>query len=124
MPGKGKRVAARQAQLNRRRRRQARSASEGGVQTAVEEGGAVATSIASRATAATTAASTSAAPSADAGPVNSQPAPAAVRPIGTPSAQGRNMQPMAYTHLAGELRRILILAGIVTAVLIGVSFAV
>jgi hypothetical protein len=31
---------------------------------------------------------------------------------------------MAYTHLAGELRRILILVGIVSAVLIGISFAV
>ncbi len=38
MPAKGKRVAARQAQLNRRRRRQARSDSEGEVTTAVQGG--------------------------------------------------------------------------------------
>ncbi len=120
MPGKGKRVAARQAQLNRRRRRQARSAAEGGAQTLLEEGGAVATNIAPPAVADTT----TAAASAGAGPVNPQPAPAAVRPTGTSSSQGRNVQPMAYTHLARELRRILTLAGIVAAVLIAVSFFV
>lgn len=120
MPGKGKRVAARQAQLNRRRRRQARSAAEGGAQAATEEGSAVATTIAPPVAATTT----TAAASADAGPVNPQPAPAAARPAATSSPQGRNAQPMAYTHLAGELRRILILVGIVSAVLIGISFAV
>jgi len=120
MPGKGKRVASRQAQLNRRRRRQTRSASEGGAQTAVEEGSAVATRVAPPAAAA----ATTDAPSAAAAPVNPQPAPAAIRPTGASSSQGRNAQPMAYTHLKGELRRVLTLAGIVTAVLISVSFFV
>ena len=117
MPAKGKRVAARQAQLNRRRRRQARSASEGEVTTAIREGGPTAATIVSPA--ATT--SETAAPTSDAG--QSQPAPAPVRPAATASSQNRNAQPLAYTHLARELRRILILAGIVTVVLLGVSFA-
>ena len=118
MPAKGKRVAARQAQLNRRRRRQARSASEGEVLTAVQEGGSQATTIVSPAATA----SATAPARADAG--QPHPAPDQVRPVATASSQSRNTQPLAYTHLARELRRILILAGIVTAVLLGVSFAV
>ena len=119
MPAKGKRVAVRQAQLNRRRRRQVRAA-EAGVQTAESEGGSPAASINSP-TAATVPAAGS-----DAGARQEQPQPAAVavRPVTTTSSQSRNTQPMAYTHLARELRRILILAGIITAVLIGVSFAI
>ena len=120
MPAKGKRVAARQAQLNRRRRRQARSASEGEVLTAVQEGGTPAATTVSPA--ATT--SATAPLNADAGQGQSQPAPAQIRPPATSSSQSRNAQPLAYAHLARELRRILILAGIVTAVLLGISLAV
>ena len=120
MPAKGKRVASRQAQLNRRRRRQPRSASEDGVQTAVREGRLGEASIAPP----VAATDGTAVPGADAGQGQPQPAPVSVRPPATSSSQSRNTQPMAYTHLARELRRILILAGIVTAVLIGVSFVV
>ena len=116
MPAKGKRVAARQAQLNRRRRRQARTDSEGEVTTAVQGGSTTAATIASPAATA----NATAAPSADTS--QSQPAPAAVRPVTIASSQNRNAQPLAYTHLARELRRILILAGIVLVVLLGVSF--
>lgn len=117
MPAKGKRVAARQAQLNRRRRRQARSDTEGEVTTAVQEGGPTAATIMSPAARA----SATAEPSADTG--QSQPVPAPLRPVTIASSQNRNAQPLAYTHMARELRRILILAGIVTVVLLGVSFA-
>lgn len=120
MPAKGKRIAARQAQLNRRRRRQARAADEGGVQAEVQAAGPASATVTAPAAVASAAPTTGAA----APQGNTQPASVSVRPP-TPSAgQGRNAQPLAYTHLAGELRRILILAGIVTAVLIGVSFVV
>ena len=118
MPAKGKRVAARQAQLNRRRRRQARAVGEDGMQTAGEEGGSA------TATMVRPAAVSTSAQGSDAGQGQPSPAPAPARPPATSAAQGRNAQPMAYTHLPRELRRILILAAIVTAVLIGLSFVV
>ena len=120
MPAKGKRVAARQAQLNRRRRRQDRSAPEVVASTARQEGGSPAATMVSP----TAAASATAAPSADAAQRQSQPSPAPARPVAAAAPQGRNTQPLAYAHLARELRRILILAGIVTAVLLSVSFAI
>jgi hypothetical protein len=119
MPAKGKRVAVRQAQLNRRRRRQGRPASEGGLATVAEADGSV-TTIAPAVGAATA----TTVNGADTEQRQPQPAPTPTRPVAASSPQGRNAQPMAYTHLAGELRRILILAGIVTAVLLGVSFVV
>ena len=120
MPAKGKRVAVRQAQLNRRRRRQARSVAEDGEPSAVREGGSATASI----TASATAATATEVPSGDAGQGQPQPASVSVRSPVASSSQSRSAQPMAYTHLARELRRILILAGIVTVVLLGVSFAI
>lgn len=120
MPAKGKRVAARQAQLNRRRRRQVRAGSDGEVQTVVGEGGLAAANVETPAVA--TAAAAAAVSGTPQG--NPQPARGPARSPAPVSGPGRNAQPMAYTHLAGELRRILILAGIITAVLIGLSFVV
>ncbi len=120
MPAKGKRVAARQAQLNRRRRRQARPGGEEEGQAAVSSGGTATASVAPPVVA------VAPADSGDDGAseANAQAAPAAPRATVNAAAAGqyRPAQGLAYTHLARELRRILILAGIVLAVLIGVSF--
>ena len=127
MPAKGKRVASRQAQLNRRRRRQARVAADGGTEAFAREDGGSTTIVAPPA-------SVSAPAVAESSNQEYEPAPAAAgispaRPGGSPSV-GRTQAParldrsMAYTHLAAELRRILILAGILTAILLLVSFVV
>ena len=113
MPAKGRRIASRQAQLGRRRRQSRKT----------EEGGAV------------TIAAPSDIPQETAAPANGAAAmPAAVAPTTdgmatTParaprrSGQTRTDRAAAYTHLGAELRRILILAGILLAVLLGLSFA-
>ena len=128
MPAKGKRVASRQAQLNRRRRRQARVGADGGTE-AVDRGDGASTTIVAPP------APVSAAAVADSGANEYEPTPAAAssglaaRSGGSPNAtrvqtQSRIDRSMAYTHLGAELRRILILAGILTAVLLLVSFVV
>lgn len=115
MPAKGRRIASRQAQLGRRRRQSRKT----------EEGGAV------------TIAAPSDIPTETAAPANGAAAmPAAVAPAtdgmaaATPPARAprrsgptRTDRAAAYTHLGSELRRILILAGILLAVLLGLSFA-
>jgi NAD(P)H-dependent flavin oxidoreductase YrpB (nitropropane dioxygenase family) len=118
MPAKGKRVASRQAQLNRRRRRQARSEADVAVQPVVNSETSTAASVAAAAEVATTipagnGMSTEALP---------QTRSRATQPIGRPQVQNRTGQALAYNHLTSELRRILILAGILTAVLLAVSF--
>lgn len=115
MPGKGRRVASRQAQLGRRRRRQNRG--PGGTQTSERP------AEDSRNQAAKTAATTveeppepapdgrATAPSRSASPA-AQPRP----------ARTRAERPPAYNYIAPELRRIVILAGILTIVLIVLAF--
>ena len=123
MPAKGRRVASRQAQLGRRRRRQAHSPGDiPAVATVVTEEEPADTTVK---TAPPTADGTSVG-SASAAPVNGSPAaapsraPASVRPSrsGRSPAQNRNEVPMAYTHLGSELRRILTLAGALLVILV------
>ena len=118
MPAKGKRVASRQAQLNRRRRRQARPEAEVAVQTVTNATAGASANVA-------TPEDAPAAGSAGNGTATEALPQARVRatlPIDRPQVQNRTGQALAYNHLSSELRRILILAGIVTAVLIVVSF--
>ena len=118
MPAKGRRVASRQAQLGRRRRRQAQP---------VGDTPAVAAVVTEEEPADTTV--KTAPPTADgiaATPVNGSPAaapPRAAAPVrpsrsGRSPAQNRNEVPMAYTHLGSELRRILTLAGALLVILV------
>ena len=117
MPAKGRRIASRQAQLGRRRRQQNRKTEES-----------LAVSVAAPADIpAETAAPANAAAT---GPAAANPAPAG--PAATPAraprrpaaGQTRTDRSAAYTHLGSEMRRILILAGILLAVLVGLSFVI
>ena len=118
MPAKGKRVASRQAQINRRRRRQARTGSESSADTAVSDAEPATATVAAPATATRVAS----APAETAVVNRQQPAATESRPARTAAGQSQNTLPMAYTHLPMELRRILILAGVLTVVLIALSF--
>ena len=120
MPAKGKRVASRQAQLNRRRRRQARAGADTTSQTAVMEGEPVSTTVAPPVRTATVNAAANIAPAASQAQALAETSSDADRSRG-PS---RAAQPMAYTHLGAEFKRITILAGIVTVVLVAISFVV
>lgn len=114
MPAKGRRIASRQAQLGRRRRQQSRKTEES-----------VAVSVAAPA----------AIPAETAAPANAAANPAAAAPAASAAGQtratrrpaaGQNRpdRAAAYTHLGSEMRRILILAGILLAVLVGLSFVI
>ena len=114
MPAKGRRIASRQAQLGRRRRQQSRKAEENGsVTVATPADIPPETTTPANGAAVTVPA---AADSAAAGPATA-PARAPRR-----SGQPRTDRAAAYTHLGSELRRILILVGILLAVLLGLSF--
>ncbi len=115
MPAKGRRIASRQAQLGRRRR-QSRKTEEGGTVT-------VAAPADIPTETAATANGAAAAPAAST-PTTDGMATAAT-PARSPRRSGltRTDRAAAYTHLGAELRRILILAGILLAVLLGLSFA-
>ena len=120
MPAKGRRVASRQAQLNRRRRRQARPDSEVAGQT-VEMDGASGQASAN----ATSQVVTVSDPDRENTSVSqAQVRPNLARETERNQSPARSAQPMAYTHLGAEFRRIGILAGIVTVVLITVSFVI
>ena len=119
MPGKGRRVASRQAQIGRKRRRQGRSteAVAGDGPLVAEESAPVAT----------------AAPEAQAEPQSSAPVSAPQAPVQSTHAQSspqrstpRNRldRPTAYNYVAPEVRRILIMAGVLLAVLIALSFVI
>ena len=115
MPAKGRRVASRQAQLGRRRRRAARVADDTSPVAAV----AVDDEAAPGNTAVT--AQPPAAEGTAAAPVSGAPAPArATAPGRAVRNQTRNRAdlPLAYTHLSSELRRILIMAGVLLVVLV------
>ena len=118
MPAKGRRIASRQAQLGRRRRQQNRKTEES-----------LAVSVAAPADIpAETAAPANAAASANPAAANpSHPGPAATparAPRRPAAGQTRTDRSAAYTHLGSEMRRILILAGILLAVLVGLSFVI
>ncbi len=114
MPGKGRRVASRQAQVGRKRRRQLRGPSGvpgagGGTAIAEQddaaEGAAVVADVAS---------------TADRVP---QPAaPAAMSSNAPIPARLRGDRPAAANYVKAEVVRILIMAGTLTAVLILISF--
>ena len=111
MPAKGRRVASRQAQLGRRRRRAARVADDTSpvAVVAVDEDNTAVT------------AQPPAAEGTAAAPVSGAPAPArATAPGRAVRNQTRNRAdlPLAYTHLSSELRRILIMAGVLLVVLV------
>jgi cobalamin biosynthesis Mg chelatase CobN len=122
MPAKGRRVASRQAQLGRRRRQQGRGAgsipgspvdvAEVNTQEADPVSPTPQAAVVGQ-TANPTQSATAAAPA---------PAPARFRPrVGARATQGQARTDQAYSHLSSELRRILILVGVLLIVLIGLA---
>ena len=114
MPGKGRRVASRQAQVGRKRRRQIRgpsgvSGAGGGTAIAEQdeaaEGAAVVADVAS-----------------PAARVRQPAAPAATSSNAPIPARLRGDRPAATNYVKAEVVRILIMAGTLTAVLILISF--
>ncbi len=114
MPGKGRRVASRQAQVGRKRRRQIRGPSSvpgagGGTaladQDEAAEGAAVVADVAS-----------------NAARVPQPAAPAAMSSNAPIPARLRGDRPAATNYVKAEVVRILIMAGTLTAVLILISF--
>ena len=117
MPAKGRRIASRQAQLGRRRRQQSRKAEENGsVTVAAPADIPPETATPANGAAAAVPAAADSATAAATGPATA-PARAPRR-----SGQPRTDRAAAYTHLGSELRRILILVGILLAVLLALSF--
>ena len=117
MPGKGRRVASRQAQIGRKRRRQGRATVAGDGPLAAEESTRVATAEPG----------TQAEPQSTA-PVNAPQVP--VQPSPAQSSPQRNAprnrldRPAAYNYVGTEVRRILIMSGVLLAVLIALSFVI
>ncbi len=121
MPAKGKRVASRQAQLNRRKRRQTRAAGDDAAGMASSTEAAPTSAVIAPPNAASAAGATA----RETGNSSGSPARATIsRSAARGQTQNRAGQEIAYRSLAPELRRILILAGILTVVLIAVSFVV
>ena len=119
MPAKGRRIASRQAQLGRRRRQQNRK---------TEESLAVSVAAPADIPAETAAPANAAAAPAASTPAAGTTAGSAATPARAPrrpaAGQTRTDRSAAYTHLGSEMRRILILAGILLAVLVGLSFVI
>lgn len=116
MPGKARRVASRQAQLNRKRKRQQRGPT--GIPAAATEpppqdGQATDDGAIQAPEPAAPAASSQAA--APAGPTPARPGPA-TGPRGVPRA--RREATASVNYVGAELRRILIMAGLILSVLI------
>lgn len=116
MPGKGRRVASRQAQLGRRRKRQNRGPS--GVPAAEPEVKEVASSGASNV--ATEVKEPAASPQSARVPVS--PRPVASASPQTRPGRARADVSIAYQYVVPELRRIAILGGILLVVLVVLSF--
>ena len=119
MPGRDRRVASRQGQLNRRRKRQQRGPSGIPVATAVpvqedEHADSVATDT-SKAPASVPAASTTG---------QAPPVAARATPVSRPSVgpRLRRDQASSVNYVAPELRRILAMAGVILVMLIVLSF--
>jgi hypothetical protein len=115
MPDKGRRVASRQAQLGRRKRRQSRGASgapSDGANTAIaenESGNRVATQEREPTKTAQDTRDVAA----------PRPAPATLRRSPT---RARAERPMAYNYVGPEMRRILILSGVLIVILVVLAF--
>ena len=118
MPGKGRRVASRQAQLGRRRKRQARGPADdppSGPSTDVADAEPTVTEATSAATPSQPAEIAREVP-------ENRPAPLPRAPRGRSAA--RPERPAAYAHVGSEFRRILIVSGVMFAVLVGLAFAI
>ncbi|PKB64508.1 MAG: hypothetical protein BZY80_02855 [SAR202 cluster bacterium Io17-Chloro-G2] len=117
MAGKSRRVASRQTQLTRRKKRQQRGPS--GIPVTEPQPVAVAAATGEDDSAGTL-------PGAVAQPAESMaaavPAPSAPSPTRPPS-RSRDERPSAYTYTGAELRRIVIMASTGFAVLIALAFA-
>ncbi len=115
MPDKGRRIASRQAQLGRRKRRQSRGpggAPSDGTATAIAENQ-PADHLATSERELTGLAQ-------DAGAAApSRPTPASLRRSPT---RGRTERPMAYNYVGSEMRRILILSGVLIIILVVLAF--
>ena len=110
MPGKGRRVASRQAQLGRRRRKPARP--EGGIPSSQAPSAVAETQPVD---------AVDAQPARPAAPaaVNRETAPP--RPVSAAPQRiprSRAERPTAYNYVGAEVRRILIMSGVLLAVLI------
>ncbi len=116
MPAKGRRIASRQAQLGRRRRQSRKIEESGTVTVAAPSDIPQETAAPANGAAAAVPAAAAASPTTDGMATATARAPRR-------SGQLRTDRAAAYTHLGSELRRILILAGILLAVLLGLSFA-
>ena len=115
MPSKGKRVAARQNNLRRRRGGANRAATPARNPAASPAASAVAEAEPQRPIADGTATATATAPS------QSRATTAVGRPASAP--RGRRFdRPAAYNHVGSELRRIGIFSGVLVVVLVAVSF--
>ncbi len=114
MPGKGRRVASRQAQVGRKRRRQLRGPSS-------VPGTASGTAIAEQEEAADGAA-VGAGVTSPASRVRQTAAPVAMSSNSPIPARLRGDRPAATNYVKAEVVRILIIAGTLTAVLILISF--
>ncbi len=115
MPSRGKRIAARQGNLRRRRTNNANRSNT----PVPERSTAVAESEPTTADSAVSAASGQAAPA-------SAPA-AATQAIGRPQSQPRGRRfdrPAAYNHVRSEITRIGIFSGVLVVVLVAVSFII
>ena len=113
MPSKGKRIAARQNSLRRRRGGASRTAAPSGEAVAVPAG---ASTDASGALATATAPSNGATAAAQA-------APAVTSTRAAPQPRGRRFdRPAAYNHVGSELIRICIYSGVLVVALVAVSF--
>lgn len=113
MPGKGRRVASRQAQLGRRRRKPARP--DGGIPSSQAPAAVAETQPIE---AADTQPTRPAAPAR----VDRETVPA--RPVSAASQRiprSRAERPTAYNYVGAEVRRILIMAGVLLAVLIALA---
>ncbi|HLF05069.1 MAG TPA: hypothetical protein VI855_07605 [Dehalococcoidia bacterium] len=112
MPGKGRRIAVRQAELRSRRRRpgQAAGASPAG-RVAVEDRAPAAPAPQSQQPAA-------------AAPVSASPARPSASAQRTSGGRPRSRadQPLAYSYVGTEMRRILIVSGAVLAILVALTF--
>ena len=120
MPAKGRRVASRQAQLGRRRRQQGRGAGSipGSPVDVAEVNTQEADPVSPTPQAAVVGQTANPTQSATA----AAPAPARFRPrVGARATQGQARTDQAYSHLSSELRRILILVGVLLIVLIGLA---
>ena len=115
MPGKSRRVASRQAQLNQRRKRQQRGPR--GIPTDITpprpENGQPSDDVAAQAMESTAAVAASPQPSPSAPAERSSPV---TRPVGNPRARRETVS--AGNYIGAELRRILVMASVVFGVII------